>query len=93
LTNSERISRNPYPLLFCDVTVHAQADGHAGNTCHVTATYYCSVTSPLVRQLVVLLRERIVFTQMLPSNALIKYSTIFIYLMIRYGLKKLLQHY
>jgi hypothetical protein len=35
----QHISRDPYSLLLCDVTAHPQADGHAGNTCHVTATY------------------------------------------------------
>jgi hypothetical protein len=84
-TNSKHISRDPYPLLLCDVTAHAQANGQAGNTCHVTATYCCCVTSLLMRQLpdtwktqlALPLCACIMFTEMLPGNALIKYTTLY----------------
>jgi hypothetical protein len=83
-TNSKHISRDPYSLLLCDVTAHPQADGLAGNTCHVTAAYYWCVTSPILcqlsdtrkTQLVLLLWAHIVFTELLPGNELIKYATL-----------------
>jgi hypothetical protein len=68
----------------CDVTAHPQADGHAGNTCHVTVTYCWCVTSPILcqlpdtwkTQLALLLWACIVFRELLPGKALIKYATI-----------------
>jgi hypothetical protein len=69
-TNRKHISHDPYPQLLCDVTTHAQADRHAGNTCHVMATYCWCVTSLLLRQLALLLRARVMFTEALHGNGL-----------------------
>jgi hypothetical protein len=47
MTNSKHISPDPYPLLLY-VTAHAQLTD-TQETCHLTATYRCCVTSPLLR--------------------------------------------
>jgi hypothetical protein len=47
-TNSKHISRDPYPLLLCDVTGPTQADGHAGNMSHVGhLLLMCDITAPV----------------------------------------------
>jgi hypothetical protein len=46
-TSSKHISRDPYQVLLCDVTAHAQADGHTGNTsCDGHLLLLCDVTTP-----------------------------------------------
>jgi hypothetical protein len=70
------------PTHCCSVmSLHTHKLMDRQETCHMTATYCWCVMSPLVLQLALLLRARIVFTEMLPFNTLIRYATVTLFLL------------
>jgi hypothetical protein len=47
-TNSKHISCDPYSLLLCNITVHPQANGHAGNMSRDRHMLLCDVTARML---------------------------------------------
>jgi hypothetical protein len=83
-TNSELYHVTPTHCC-CVTSQHIHKLTDMQETCHVTATYCWCVMSPILRQLLdtrktqlaLLLRARIVFTELLSGNVLIKNATLF----------------